>query len=108
MDAGPAVSSTSRSACTQAVALALLLVRSPSPSTLTLALANNGPAVCVRVCTVSRRVLPAGRSASVQLTDVELVVQVAPGIVAEVTTWLRLSDNTALRSGSERNALTST
>jgi hypothetical protein len=90
------------------VVLALLLPRSPSPSTLMLALANSGPAVCVRVCTVSLRVLPDGRSAIVQLTDDAFVVHVAPGRLAEVTAWLRLSESTALRSGCERSELTST
>ena len=52
--------------------------------------------------------VPAARSAIVQVTDVPVVVHVAPGMVAEVTVWLRLSERTALRSGSERRELTST
>ena len=75
----PAVSSMSRSACTQAVALAVLFEKSPSPTALTFALANSEPAVWAFACTVSRRVVPAGISAIVQLTDEAFVVQVAPG-----------------------------
>jgi hypothetical protein len=57
--------------------------------------------------TVSRRVVPAGISAITQLTDDAFVVQTPPGMLAEVTVWLRLTESTALRTAIERCDFTS-
>src|SRR6185436_17183442 len=93
--AGPAVISTSRSACTHALALALLLAVSLSAGALTLAAANKGPASVVSVLTVSLTLAPGASSATLQITENWFVLHEAPGMLAEVTGWLRFSDSTA-------------
>ena len=87
--------------------LALLFEKSPSPTALIFAPANSEPATCVVARTVSRRVVPAGISAITQLTDDAFVVQTPPGMLAEVTAWLRLTESTALRTAIERCDFTS-
>jgi hypothetical protein len=100
--AGPAVTSTSRSACTQACALPVLLVTSPSPGADTDAAAYSGPAAAVFAFTVSLSDAPGAISAMLQTTENAFAVQVAPGMLAALTAWLRFSDNTALRTASAR------
>src|SRR3954469_16283351 len=99
---GPAESSMSCGARTQPVTLAVLLVKSPSPDTLTAAPANIEPATVPVADTVRRRVAPDGRLAMVQVTEYALALQLAPGMLADVTGWLTLSASVALVSGSAR------
>src|SRR4029079_13351206 len=107
-EAAPAVSSMSRSACTQARALPVLLLWSPSPLAVTLAAADSRPASVAVVFTVRRSVDPDGISPMLHTTENGPVVQLAPGRLAPSTGLLRFNASTALRTDSARRLRTST